>query len=108
MGSSATNPCISTGTGRNSGDIVPEELFVLQDISRIVKEKQASIPEELAEMRAMLRGKEPKIDIGLHCEDPYPCDFAELSKLRAALLEYCKQDTLGLVRLLEKMRVMEG
>jgi hypothetical protein len=31
---------------------------------------------------------------------------AELSKLRKALLEYCRQDTLGLVRLLEKMRSM--
>jgi len=33
-------------------------------------------------------------------------DPAELSRLRAALLEYCKQDTLGLVRLLERMRAM--
>jgi hypothetical protein len=35
-------------------------------------------------------------------------DPAELSRLRKALLEYCKQDTLGLVRLLEKMRTMEA
>jgi hypothetical protein len=35
-------------------------------------------------------------------------DPAELSRLRKALLEYCKQDTLGLVRLLEKMRSMEA
>ena len=33
-------------------------------------------------------------------------DPAELSRLRKELLEYCKQDTLGLVRLLEKMRAM--
>jgi hypothetical protein len=31
-------------------------------------------------------------------------DPKELSRLRKALLEYCRQDTLGLVRLLEKMR----
>jgi hypothetical protein len=31
---------------------------------------------------------------------------AELSRLRKALLEYCKQDTLGLVRLLETMRAL--
>jgi hypothetical protein len=67
---------INNGYVRN-GDIVPEELFVLQDITSIVKEKQASIPEELAAMRAMLRGKMPKIDIGPHCEDPYPCDFMD-------------------------------
>ena len=59
------------------GDIVPEELFVLQDISRIVKEKQASIPDVLDEMRAMLQGGVPKIDIGPHCKDPYPCDFMD-------------------------------
>jgi hypothetical protein len=35
-------------------------------------------------------------------------DPAELSRLRKALLEYCKQDTLGLLRLLEKMRFMEA
>jgi hypothetical protein len=35
-------------------------------------------------------------------------DPAELSRLRKALLEYCKQDTLGLVRLLEKLRSMEA
>jgi hypothetical protein len=35
-------------------------------------------------------------------------DPSELPRLRKALLEYCKQDTLGLVRLLEKMRAMEA
>jgi hypothetical protein len=34
-------------------------------------------------------------------------DPEELGKLRKGLLEYCGQDTLGLVRLLEKMRSME-
>jgi hypothetical protein len=67
---------INNGYVRN-GDIVPEELFVLQDITGIVKDKQASIPEELAGLRAMLRGKVPEIDIGPHCEDPYPCDFMD-------------------------------
>jgi hypothetical protein len=42
------------------GDIVPEELFVLQDITGIVKEKQASIPDTLAEMRTMLRAMAAK------------------------------------------------
>src|SRR5512140_3742132 len=59
------------------GDIVPEELFVLQDITGIVKDKQASIPGTLAEMREMLKGEVPTIDIGPHCEDPYPCDFMD-------------------------------
>jgi hypothetical protein len=33
-------------------------------------------------------------------------DPAELARLRKVLMEYCRQDTLGLVRLLEKMRSM--
>jgi hypothetical protein len=35
-------------------------------------------------------------------------DPKELGRLRRALLEYCRQDTLGLVRLLEKMRTMKA
>ena len=31
-------------------------------------------------------------------------DPAELARLRKALLDHCRQDTLGLVRLLENMR----
>jgi len=34
-------------------------------------------------------------------------DPAELAKMRKALVEYCGQDTLGLIRLLEKLRSME-
>jgi len=33
-------------------------------------------------------------------------DPAELPRLRKALLDYCRQDTLGLVRLLEKMQAI--
>jgi hypothetical protein len=54
---------INNGYVRN-GDIVPEELFVIQDITGVVKEKQGSIPDTLAEMRAMLRGDVPRIGIG--------------------------------------------
>ncbi len=60
------------------GDIVPEELFVVQDITGVVKEKQAAIPEELEAMRAMLRGEMPEVDIGPHCDDPYECDFIDV------------------------------
>jgi hypothetical protein len=67
---------INNGYVRN-GDIVPEELFVIQDITGVVREKQASIPEALAELRAMLAGTMPEIDIGPHCEDPYECDFMD-------------------------------
>lgn len=58
-----------------NGDIVPEELFVVQDITGMVREKQRAIPETLDELRAVLRGDEPAVDIGPHCESPYACDF---------------------------------
>ena len=57
------------------GDIVPEELFAVLDVTDVVKGKQEAIPERLAAMRAMLRGDLPRIDIGPHCHDPYECDF---------------------------------
>lgn len=57
------------------GEIVPGELFVRRDITGEVREMQASIPETLAEMRKMLRGEAPEIDIGPHCGSPIPCDF---------------------------------
>jgi len=58
-----------------NGDIVPEKLFVLQDITSKVRQKQVFIPGILAEMREVLCGNEPEIDIGPHCSAPYECDF---------------------------------
>jgi len=31
-------------------------------------------------------------------------DSTEIEKIRKALLEYCKMDTIGMVRILEKLR----
>jgi len=59
------------------GEIVPQALFSIEDITGGVREKQASIPDTLSDMRAMLRGKAPVIDIGPHCDDPYECDFKD-------------------------------
>jgi hypothetical protein len=57
------------------GEIVPRELFVVQDVTDVVRRKQDAILEELAALRKMLGGKEPDIDIGPHCSDPHECDF---------------------------------
>jgi hypothetical protein len=65
---------IDTGYVRK-GEIVPEELFAMQDVTEIVQELQAGIPGELARMRKVLAAGLPKIDIGLHCTNPYECDF---------------------------------
>jgi len=57
------------------GEIVPLELFAMQEVTEIVREKQAAIPEELTRMRKVLAAGLPVIDIGPHCTNPYECDF---------------------------------
>jgi hypothetical protein len=59
------------------GEIVPEELFILRDVSGGVREKLPFLAGRLSEMRKVLRGKEPGTDIGPHCVSPYVCDFRE-------------------------------
>jgi len=52
-----------------------EELFTIEDITDIVLEKQDEIEPQLIEMEDMLKKGVPDIDIGVHCSDPYGCDF---------------------------------
>ena len=59
------------------GEIVPEKLFAMQEVTEIVQEKQAAIPAELARMRKVLAAGLPEIDIGPQCTNPYECDFIE-------------------------------
>ena len=51
------------------------ELFFMQDITELVEQKQEQIPQKLSEIENMLKGSEPKIEIGKHCFDPHTCDF---------------------------------
>ncbi|HLA28627.1 MAG TPA: hypothetical protein VJZ49_12100 [Syntrophales bacterium] len=57
------------------GEIEVNKLFHKEDITAIAKEKQTFIVEEIERQRVMLKGEEPVIDIGPHCEQFYPCDF---------------------------------
>lgn len=63
-----------------------EKFFVIEDISEIVKEKQKDIPLRLQEFREMLKGEEPKVEIGMHCLNPYECDACE----------YCWEEQRGI------------
>jgi len=65
---------IDTGYVRR-GEILPEKLFAMQEVTEIVREKQAGIPEEIARMRKVLAVGLPAIDIGRQCTNPYECDF---------------------------------
>jgi hypothetical protein len=67
---------INNGYVRN-GELDVHQLFTCEDITAQVREKQPGIVEQLKEQRDMLNGKLPKIDIGPHCSDPYPCDYSE-------------------------------
>jgi len=57
------------------GAIDPKKLFVTENITGDVKKNQAVIKTKLDEIRKMLLGDMPVMDIGSHCDDPYECDF---------------------------------
>lgn len=57
------------------GDLDVQKLFTAADITGDVREMQAKIPGEIADLRAMLAEGMPAVDIGPHCEKPYDCDF---------------------------------
>ena len=59
------------------GAIDPQKLFVIEDITAQVKANQAFIGTSLDQIREMLTGDRPQIDIGVHCRDPYDCDFMD-------------------------------
>ena len=67
---------IDTGYVRR-GEVVPQELFAMSDLTEIVRELQAAIPAELARMREVLAAGLPAIDIGPQCTTPYECDFLD-------------------------------
>jgi hypothetical protein len=53
-----------------------KELFVIESVRDQVLDLQEYIGEKVAEEKAVLMlNSSPKIDVGPHCFDPYPCDF---------------------------------
>lgn len=57
------------------GGLELKKLFTIVDLTREVRALQKPLKSELKKMKAMVKGKIPKIDIGSHCSDPYSCDF---------------------------------
>lgn len=57
------------------GELDLQELFTIDDVTALTLSRQADIPKLLADMRQALAGREPLIDIGTYCNDPYECDF---------------------------------
>jgi hypothetical protein len=57
------------------GDLEVQKVFAVEDVTKEVREMQANVAAEIAELRAMLAEAMPAIDIGPRCSDPYDCDF---------------------------------
>jgi hypothetical protein len=58
-----------------NGSLELDKLFVIRDLTDVVKEKQPFIASEIQKQKDMLKSREPEIDIGEHCKNPYQCAF---------------------------------
>jgi len=55
-----------------------DKLFIKKSILKEVLELQTFISQKIVELKSILKQKEiPDIEIGLQCNDPYPCDFID-------------------------------
>ena len=52
-----------------------KQLFTDEDVTDIAVDYQSILKDDLINLRKMLDGDKPKIDIGPHCSEPYDCDF---------------------------------
>lgn len=59
------------------GDIDVKQLFTIEDLTKPTKGKQDFVKGELKKIRKAIKKDEPETDIGLHCSDPYDCEFQE-------------------------------
>ena len=59
------------------GPIDPKQLFKMEDVTEAIQGVEAEVPATLKHFFKILSNdsKEPAIDIGGHCSDPYECDF---------------------------------
>lgn len=67
---------INTGYVYQGGDLDLPALFAMDDVSDLVAERQRTVPDRLAEMKAMLvHPTVPEREPGEHCLTPYECPF---------------------------------
>lgn len=60
-----------------NGELDLNKLFIKESILEQVLELQSFIPTKIKELKTVLnQNKIPKVEIGEHCGNPYPCDFA--------------------------------
>jgi hypothetical protein len=67
---------INTSYTYAGGDVDLNELFAIEELSSIVLERQVTVPDRIAAMKAMLLSPAaPVIDPDRHCFTPYECPF---------------------------------
>ncbi len=60
------------------GKLDVEQFFNIESVHDAVLENQEFIAQKIDELKKVSNQKVvPKVDIGPHCSDPYPCDFTE-------------------------------
>jgi hypothetical protein len=57
------------------GPLDVHKLFVSEDITYQVRNKQSNVMGQIQLLRTMLQGAMPEVYIGKQCSDPYDCDF---------------------------------
>jgi DNA-directed RNA polymerase subunit N (RpoN/RPB10) len=66
-----------------SGDLDPEKLFRIEDCTDLITDRMTEVKITVRDLLAVLNSKkEPEVEIGNHCKDPFDCDYKP----------YCWQD----------------
>lgn len=68
---------INTSYVREKRKIDPHGLFTIVDVTPTIKELQPQIEKDIKRLKKILGGKEPDIDIGPQCDNPYACWFQD-------------------------------
>lgn len=57
------------------GELDVHQLFHIADVTDSILERLKQVPDLIDAMETMLKADEPKMQIGVHCNDPHSCDF---------------------------------
>ncbi len=58
------------------GELELDSLFNIESVLEFAVQKRSFVTEEVRRQKSVLARKTvPKVDIGMHCTDPYPCGF---------------------------------
>lgn len=64
-------------TYERQGNLEVDKLLKREDVTAMLLEMQEQIEPNLEEMKEVLGGDMPDVDIGGHCSDPFGCDFKQ-------------------------------